>query len=84
MHHVEITLRWGPLGALGLGREIASEISRRKGGLIRGDAPWIGPTATALLPQSLQRPAAWNYKRFHAGDRLLDQRMSVPQSRKIG
>jgi hypothetical protein len=46
MHHLEITLRWGPIemhefGALGLGREIAGEISRRKGGLIRGDGPWI-------------------------------------------
>jgi hypothetical protein len=53
MHDVEVTLRWGPigthaLGALGLGREIASEISRRKGGLIIGDAPWIRPTPAAF------------------------------------
>lgn len=48
LHDVEVTLRWEPMGtsasgALGLGGEKKAGEIRRRGGLKRGDAPWILP-----------------------------------------
>ncbi|KAJ7794121.1 hypothetical protein B0H13DRAFT_1935300 [Mycena leptocephala] len=69
LHDVQVTLRWKPMGtsasgALGLGGEKkAGEISRRRGGLKRGDAPWILPIS--LDPFSIQLRA--KYVRLQEG-----------------
>jgi hypothetical protein len=62
---------------VGTGRRKAGEISRRRGGLIVGDAPEIRSTLTALLPRSFQHPAASEVRALACGeiDRWVSRRL---------